>query len=320
MESSKVSVIGGANIDLYVRSTKELVLRDSNPALMELGFGGVGRNIAENLIKHNEEVEFISIFADDYFGGVLYEDCLKKGLKLNYSLKKKDFNTSMYLAILDRENDLYLGMSDMRIIESLTIKDLEKLKDTISDDDYLVVDTNLNEEMISCILNEFKGIKVSDAISANKVHRLKNNLNRIDILKLNLIEAETLSQMKLESLSDLITVMKHFDDLGCKDVIITVKEGAYLLKEHKMYYYTHNAYIESLKNATGAGDSFLGAYIHMHHCNSDIKEAISYALATSLLTIEDSQTVGSFNQEDIFNKMKTLKITGGIINENQNER
>ena len=58
----------------------------------------------------------------------------------------------------------------------------------------------------------------------------------------------------------------------------------------------------------------------MHHCNSDIKEAISYALATSLLTIEDSQTVGSFNQEDIFNKMKTLKITGGIINENQNER
>ena len=185
MENSKVYVIGGANIDLYVRSTKELVLRDSNPALMELGFGGVGRNIAENLIKHNEEVEFISIFADDYFGGVLYEDCLKKGLKLNYSLKKKDFNTSMYLAILDRENDLYLGMSDMRIIESLTIKDLEKLKDTISDDDYLVVDTNLNEELISCILNEFKGIKVSDAISANKVHRLKNNLNRIDILKLN---------------------------------------------------------------------------------------------------------------------------------------
>ena len=44
MENSKVYVIGGANIDLYVRSTKELVLRDSNPALMELGFGGVGRN------------------------------------------------------------------------------------------------------------------------------------------------------------------------------------------------------------------------------------------------------------------------------------
>lgn len=319
MGNSKIYVIGGANIDLYVRNNKELVLRDSNPALMELGFGGVGRNIAENLIKHNEDVEFVSIFADDYFGSILYEDCLKKGLKLNYSLKKKDFNTSMYLAILDKENDLYLGMSDMRIIESLTIKDLEKLKNAINDDDYLVVDTNLNEEMITFILNEFKGIKVSDAISANKVHRLKNNLNRIDILKLNLIEAETLSEMKLVSRNDMISALKHFDDLDCKDVIITVKDGAYLLRDHKMYYYTHNAYIESLKNATGAGDSFLGAYIHMHHSNSSIEKAVGYALATSLLTIEDSQTVGSFNQEDIFNKMKTLKITGGIIYENQNE-
>lgn len=319
MENSKVYIIGGANIDLYARSGKKLIERDSNPALMDLGFGGVGRNIAENLKIHGEDVEFVSIFADDYLGKILYEDCLKKGIGLDYSIIKNGFSSSMYLAILDEENDLYLGMSDMRIIESLDRKDLERLKEVISDEDYLVVDTNLNEEMISYVLNEFRGIKVSDAISANKVNRLRNNLDMIDILKLNLIEAETLAQMKINDINDINGVMHYFDKKGCKDVIITVKEGAYLLKNHQIYYYTHNALIESLKNATGAGDSFLAAYIHMHRLNKSIKESIGYALATSLLTIEDSHTVGAFSKEDIYRRKDILNITGGQINENQNE-
>ena len=69
---SKIYVIGGANIDLFAKSEKEILKSDKNPATISLSFGGVGRNIAENIVHLNEEVYFISLFANDFFGKMVF--------------------------------------------------------------------------------------------------------------------------------------------------------------------------------------------------------------------------------------------------------
>lgn len=308
-----IYVIGGANIDLFAKSYNPLIKNDSNPAKMELGFGGVGRNIAENLAHLSEEVEFISIFSKDYFGEILVRDCEEKGLKLNYSIFKDDLKSSMYLAILDHENDLYLGLSDMRIIESLNKDDIKELKEVIKADDYLIIDTNISLEMLDYITSEFKGIKVSDAISVNKVYKLKNHLNDIDIIKVNLIEAQALADMELKDQSSIKKALLSFDEKGAKDVIITTKEGAYLLRDHKTYYYVHNNYQKDLKNATGAGDSFLAAYIHARKANMSVDDCLGYGLATAILTISSDKTVADIDLDKVLTKKNELNIEGGEI-------
>ena len=307
-----IYVIGGANIDLFAKSDNPLIMHDSNPAKLNMGIGGVGRNIAENLVNIGEDVEFVTIFADDYFGDVLYKDCQNKGMKLNYAMRKDDQKTSMYLAILDHENDMHLAFSDMRIIESLNSDDLKLLKSVIKEDDYLIVDANLCLDTYTYIMHNFKGIKVSDAISVNKVYKLKDLVDKIDVIKVNLVEAEALIGTDLKQHSDIVEGLKTLSKRGAKEVLITTKLGVYLLKDTKIYYYVHNNYSESV-NTTGAGDSMLAAYVYASNHNYDVAETLAIALSTAILTIGDSNAVAKLDIDKIKNKRNELKIEGGIV-------
>jgi pseudouridine kinase len=50
----KIGIIGGINIDIEGAPFKKLKYQDSNPGKIRLSYGGVGRNIAENLARLGE--------------------------------------------------------------------------------------------------------------------------------------------------------------------------------------------------------------------------------------------------------------------------
>ena len=61
-----IVVIGGANIDLRGRPIGEVLERHtSNPGKINVGSGGVGRNIAHNLALLNVPVTLLSAVGDD---------------------------------------------------------------------------------------------------------------------------------------------------------------------------------------------------------------------------------------------------------------
>ena len=63
---SRVYVIGGANIDIQGYSHKPLMFQDSNVGSVSYSYGGVARNIAENLARVGVKTEFISILGDAF--------------------------------------------------------------------------------------------------------------------------------------------------------------------------------------------------------------------------------------------------------------
>jgi pseudouridine kinase len=77
-----VVVIGGANIDLR-GSPKGVVLErhTSNPGRINVGLGGVGRNIAHNLALLNVPVTLLSAVGDDGEGIRILEETGKAGVK-----------------------------------------------------------------------------------------------------------------------------------------------------------------------------------------------------------------------------------------------
>lgn len=309
---NNIYVIGGANIDIFAKAYGDLIVRDSNPSTVTMSFGGVGRNIAANLTNFDETIHFVSCFANDTFGKMVYDACVADGFDMTYSFFHDDYPTSMYLAILDKNSDMYLASSDMRIVEKLDYEAFEKVKEAVEDDDYLVIDTNLDEEVIHKIYQNFKGIKVSDAISANKVHKLRNNLDRIDILKLNLIEAETLFNRELDSEEKIIAVLRALHAKGAKEVLITTKKGAYLASD-KIYYYEHDAYDKGVQNTTGAGDAFLAAYINAHKRKCGVSERVCFALATAVLTVRSPETVADLSRHEVETFMRECHFKGGIL-------
>ena len=119
--------------------------------------------------------------------------------------------------------------------------------------------------------------------------------------------------MKLTSDEYVKKALLDLKDKGAKEVVITDKDGLYLLRDEKCYRFCHGHTRNDLKNATGAGDSLLAAYVYMHQRSDDLKKVVTYALANALLTIDDENTVSNVNIERLEKKAQELKIEGGEI-------
>jgi len=117
----KVLVIGAQNIDIFAQSSIEYVLKDSNPSKIHLSFGGVGRNMAENLKRLGNDVHFLTVFADDFFAKAAKQSLIDMNINILESIDVKDQTNSIYMGIMDKDNDLFLGLNDMDIINELNI-------------------------------------------------------------------------------------------------------------------------------------------------------------------------------------------------------
>ena len=308
-----IYVIGACNIDITAKGAKELVAHDSNPGKITMTLGGVGHNVAKNIHNLTNDVIFISTFGFDHFGKIAYEGCLDEGLDLKYSHISTSKPQSLYLAVLDADGDMSVGVNDMRLIEDMTYEDLKDLKDVITADDYLMVDNNLKSEISEKIFKEFKGIKFTDAISASKAPKLLKSLAYIDILKVNRYEGERLSGMELKDEKAIFMALRSFMDQGTKEVILTFRDGLYRASDGEVWRWLHGVTRKDIINATGAGDALLGAYIGATYDGYDKKSCIAYALAASLMTIEDEKTVSDLTYAKLDALLAKLDIKGEKI-------
>lgn len=299
-----IYVIGGANVDIYAKTNNDLILKDSNPSRISFSYGGVARNIAENLANLKQKVNFITAFGNDAFSKDIKEQLANKGINISYAISSNSHNSSIYLAILNKE-DLCVGASDMSILDSIDSTYLSKFKDIIEDDDYLIFDSNLKEETIEYIANNLKGIKIVDAISANKVNKLLNVLERIDVLKVNLIEAEKIANRKLDSDDKIESFVKELNR-KVKEVLLTKSCDLFVGKDNQVNHYKHHAYVDNPVNVTGAGDALLATYVYCLIENFNVDLCAKLSLAAAVLNVNSNSAVANMDIDSLNNKANEI--------------
>ena len=301
-------VIGGANIDIYCKSDKDLVMKDSNPCKISFTYGGVARNVVENLHNLNEDISFVTAFGDDYFADGMIKDLEKKDIDLSFSIRVPNYTSSIYMAVLNVD-DLFIGMNDMSVISKLSKENIDFLARYVKEDDYLFIDTNLDKELIEYILNNVKGVKVCDAISANKVVKLRGLTNKLDCLKMNLLEAETLSEKPLFLETETIKYIKDLVNEGIKEVLITGKDFLYVGSKDGVSKYSHNAYREEPVNVSGAGDALIAYYMSARSKGLSIDEASKRGLVASILTVDVNAPTRKMDLDFVLEEAKSINIT-----------
>jgi len=268
---SNVLVIGAQNIDIFAKTDKPYSLRDSNLATISLAYGGVGRNICENLNYISNDVSFLTVFSDDAFSISAHDSLKKMGIKTTHSKVVQNMSNSIYLGILDDKNDLYLGLNDMEITKELNISFFKNHIDYINSFNFVVIDNNLSKDAIEYLLNNINKKVIMDAVSAKKVIKLNDLLHLIDVLKVNVFELNALSNKdsKTEQMNDL-------KQRGLKNLIVTDGEKEiYLLNERLTK--TSPIKVENVINASGAGDAFLSGFVHGIINNVSDDEKLEYA-------------------------------------------
>ena len=297
-----IYVIGGANIDIQGTPFEKLKYKDSNPGIISYSFGGVARNVAENLARLGDNVNFISVLGDDNYGKQLKKYCEDIGINMSNCLIKKGARTSTYLAILNDSNDMELAISDMSILDFLNKDYLINIIDKISKDDYVLIDTNLSKEIIEFLCNNIKGKIFIDPISTKKAPKLLNVFPSIYAIKPNIYEAEILCDKKINDLEDVKECARILNKKGVKEIYISLGEkGAYGFNGKKEFFYQIKNV--KVKCATGAGDSFMAGIIHQKRLSQDLESTIKYASFCAVTTLQSNDTVSKSISDENINKL-----------------
>lgn len=309
----KICIIGGANIDLCGVSLAPLEEYDSNPAQISMSFGGVGRNIAQICCLLKKDVQFVSCFSSDHFGRLLQEDCLKLGMDLNGSVFVDSYPTSMYIAILNENGDMHMGMSDMRILEHLDQKVILNVLQKLDKDDIVVCDGNLSQEDLTFLIQHARCKVAADPVSKHKVERLKHVLSGLTIFKPNQYEAKALNGIAIVDEQSAKDSLDWFLKQGVKEVIISLSErGTLFATTHKKVWITHRHL--NVANATGGGDTLLGSYISQRIDGVDEITSIRFAIAAAALTIEQNAVKRrSLSANAIAQELEQLEIKEKIL-------
>ena len=159
----KVSVVGGANVDISARSYSEYVPEDKNPGAISVTFGGVGRNVAHNLRLMGIEVGFLTAFGSDLLAKPLIENCKALGMDLS-QCRYFPGSTGMYININDNRGNLKSAVSQMDIVDNVDEEFLAGALDSLNSSSAVFFDTNLKEESIRFLMNNVTAPLFSDGV------------------------------------------------------------------------------------------------------------------------------------------------------------
>lgn len=293
MNKPRIAVVGAANVDLCATPTGQYVPRDSCPGTLAVSYGGVGRNIAHNLVLMGCDVSLVTVFGDDDFALGLRRDCVRIGIDIMHSETIKGASSSIYVCINDERGEMMSAVSSMDICSSLTPEFVASRMDMLNACDAVVVEANMPAETIAYILDNCKVPVFADTVSTAKSHRVLDAFDgsrRFHTLKMNRLEAQELTGADSIGLADLEPAVAALHQMGADRVIIT-------LGSHGLYYHDQDGGFHypcepvRVVSSNGAGDAFLAGIV-LAYCNGlDAKATIRCALKASALAVQSPEAV-----------------------------
>lgn len=261
MEDKKyVVVIGAANIDIGGTPYKPLIPGDSNPGVIKMSYGGVGRNIAHNLALLGVDVELVTAAGDDTLGREMLKRCESIGMDTSLSVIVPDSSSSVYLFINNEEGEMDLALSHVNIMKNITPEYIESIADVINSAAIVIADCNMTQETFLKLKELCKVPLYVDTVSVSQADKIKGHLDGIDTLKPNLLEAEFLTDMIIDSEYDCLEAARALIDQGVRRVFISLGPNGMIAadKDHALM---ADRYPAEVRCTTGAGDSAMAAII-----------------------------------------------------------
>lgn len=299
-----VVVIGAANIDIGGTPYKPLIPGDSNPGVIKMSYGGVGRNIAHNLALLGVNVELITAIGDDTLGKEMLQKCESIGMDTSLSIIVPGAASSTYLFINDDDGEMNLALSHVDIMENITPEYIESLSDVINSAAIVIADCNLPQKTLLRLKDTCKAPLYIDTVSVSHADKIKGHLDGIDTIKPNLLEAEFLTDMIIENEYDCLEAAHALIEQGVRRVFISVGPHGMLAadKDHALM---AGRYPTDVKCTTGAGDSAMAAIIwsSLKEGGNGLEAPVKAANAAASATISVDPTIHPAMSSDLIVRM-----------------
>jgi pseudouridine kinase len=279
-----IACIGGAHRDHrgVVRGTA--VLGTSNPGAVFHDFGGVARNVAENLAHLGCPVTLVSRVGDDEAGRQVRERAAGGGIDVSWFTVSHVHPTASYTAILENEGELVIGLADMAVYDELTLEILRPALPRLRQSALWFLDTNLPAATIGWLLEAADGIPIAaDAISVVKSQRLSGFLPRISWLFANTAQAMAMADTRHRLTP--CEAAERLHQLGGRAGVVTAGAAGIAVWNG-----AEIAAIPALpartRDVSGAGDALVAATLYGIWRGERLMRAAQLGLAAAAITVE----------------------------------
>lgn len=317
-----ILVIGACNLDLQGIPNENLKFHDSNIGKINVGLGGVGRNIAVNLKKLMSNVNFITVLGENFYSNKILDDLNIKRINTSDILRVPDDSISMYLSILDENGEMLAGVSDMNILRYLTPEFLKTKEELIKNSEIIVIDTNIPRESIEYIANLKHGKQklIVDTVSIKKAAKISNILDKIDVLKTNKLEIEALFDRTFRNKKEIRQAMRELIAKGVKNIYLTLGHEGVLAMNSKKSLKLPLPLIKNVIDVTGAGDIFTATLVFCTKNELSLSKTAKVSQAASTIKIAQHGTVPENFSFDILNEqVKKLYNETIFVGDEQDE-
>ncbi|MGE0281307.1 MAG: carbohydrate kinase family protein [Rhizobiaceae bacterium] len=293
MTARRIVCIGGAVFDRKYRAKKDLIAATSNPVNGFRSHGGVARNVTENLARLGVDIGFVSIVGNDENGRSLLEHLVTLGVDAGHVVTSDDGATAEYIAVLDPQNELALGLADMDIFELLQPARLEQAWPAITSADWVFADCNLPRETLAALISRKADAHFRlaiDAVSTPKAQKLRGQLAGIDLLFLNHDEADAILDIAPAGRLPIRDTAAALLAAGAKAVILTGGGSGYVVAGADGIEIMSAVPAQPV-DITGAGDAMIAGTLYRLLAGEPVREASRTGALLATLTTESAFSV-----------------------------
>jgi ribokinase len=298
VEAKNIVVIGSLNFDIIVKQQR---LPDKGETFIadELiqGPGGKGANQAAQCAKLGLPTIMVGKVGDDRFGNALVGSLSAVGVNTSYI--KRLGSTGMGIVHVMPDGDYYStivkGANDL-----ITLQDIDEINDVLVSSSFIVLQQEIPEQVIEYIISKYEHTDTIIVLNNAPARIVKESiLKAVDILVVNETEASFMVGKPMDSVDTAINIGKELLPLTGGMVVITLgKEGSVVVtSSHCEFVPAENV---QAVDATGAGDSFIGALIYALSEGLSINQCMRFATHVSAVTVTKEGGQHSFpTQRDL---------------------
>jgi len=290
-KNERIVCIGGATVDRKYYAGRPLIPQTSNPVEGHRSYGGVARNVAENLARLGVDVSLVSILGDDEAGNAVLRHLHDLGVDASRVVTTREKPTAEYVAVIGPDRGLVIGLADMDIFGLLTAAHIERAWPHLASASFVLVDCNPPGEVLTHLVTRRQGARFKlalDGVSTPKVLRLPRNLSGIDLLFLNQDEAAAY----LEDAGLTPTEAAHaLRDRGAREVVLTLGSGGAVVA-------TADGNVEACASVpahpvdvTGAGDAMIAGTLYRLLAGEPLAAAVRTGALLAAVTTENDASV-----------------------------
>ncbi len=271
------------------RLKSELNPGTSTPAQIRTTFGGVARNVAENLARLGQPVRLITAVGEDDRGDRLIDQVSQAGVDVSAVMRSRTNPTSTYLAVIDAQGKLQFALDDMRAIADLSAEYLRGCASLFEEASLVFIDANLTKETLRTIFTLARKARLpvcADPATTVLAPKLKPYLNHLTLITPNSAEASVYCDPCLD-LTDPRDALEAAKSLVAQGVQIAIITRA----EHGLCYATSetSGFIPAIRtrivDPTGAGDALAAAVMFALLNDIELDEAVRLGVSAASLTL-----------------------------------